>query len=961
MTQPRIVLAIFCAALAAFGRPSETAASDAGFLEPPPERMEEYALPNGLKVILLPDSRTPKVALELRYDVGSTREPPGLSGFSHLFEHLMFMGTPAAPNFDGPLAAAGVSANAFTSEDGVRYQMEGPSAALPLMLAMEADRMANLGPALDQEDLNLQREVVLNELRQNVMDAPGYGPQEALAAALYPQGHPYQRPVIGSVADLEAATLEDARRFFDLYYRPSNAILALAGDFQPEDGRRLVAESFGLIPLSAPLPPVVAPPPFAPQRARLELEDALPSVAVTFEWTGPPIGSEGDEALRVAALALSDDSIGVLRRKLVLERGVASQAASLWTPLRFGGRFAMVVTGAEGVGAAELEAQTRAAVEEIRREGLPAPAVRAAAQKLASEMIEAEERLAQRARTAVDARLNLGSAGARRAAVRRLSQIDAPKADAALRAVTRLEDASIGITLPGPRGGLPEALVRSTGGKPRLPPPERAPVAVAIPAPPEAPRPPLFPEPHTAILPNGLRLEFYRREGAAFAYLALIAPGGEAFDPRGREGLVSAMAEMVGRDHELSGRLASMGAAASANLSATHAAALLSGPLGRFEAAVKLFAPTLMTPKADPALWSATLARRRLQAGYAEVYAPSLAARIVKAEFYGPEAREGRSETLASLADLTLEEAMALHGRIFRPDGALAVMVADMPPDEAERLLVASFGGWRGAAPRPPEFWMGRGPQERRLGLGDSQGAAQAAFTARIGGAGRVDPSAAAEAAARVLGGGFVSRLNRVLREEKGYTYSASGGLIERGDAPGVVWIDSSFDATVAAEAVEETWRILESLRTQPITEDELAVAKLGRLREDLDSLETTRGLFGAAVWENMDGRSLAKRAKRSAQMSTLPLAAAQAAGAQIATAARVGAYGLAGDAERLEADLRARGAPFVFWSPGGAQGDAPEDDEETLRDWEAIRRAACAASSRAPSCAPAPAANPRR
>ncbi|WP_018633225.1 M16 family metallopeptidase [Neomegalonema perideroedes] len=965
MMQLRLALAIFFTLLAS----APAAASEDPFAPPPLERLEEYELSNGLQVILLPDPRTPKLAMELRYDVGSAREPSGLSGFSHLFEHLMFMGTPAAPNFDAPLAATGVVANAFTSEDGVRYQMEGPSVALPLMLALEADRMANLGPSLDQSDLDLQREVVLNEMRQNVADAPGFGPQEALASALYPEGHLYRHPVIGAMADLEEATLEDARRFFDLYYRPSNAILALAGDFDPQEARELIDHSFGLLPWSEAPPPVAPPAPFPPTRARLEFEDALPAVTLFLEWTGPPVGSEGDDALRAASLALTDDSMGALRRKLVLERRVASQVAALWTPLRFGGRFAVVATGAEGVEAETLEEQTREALAEILAEGLPQPEVRAAARRLAAELIESEERLAQRARYAVDAHSNLGSARLRRLAAQRLSRVDAAKADAALRAVARLDDASVGIIRPGPRGGLPQALLGPTGPKTRLPPPERRPTAVAIPPPPPMPETPEFPEPLLLTLPNGLRLTYFHRPEAALGYLALVAPGGEALDPPGREGLVATMAELIARDPATARRLAYMGGAASSNVSATHVAALLTAPRPDFGRALKDFAAALSAPNPDPALWEATLARRRLAAGYARSYAPSQAAEVVKTAFYGPQTRAGRSETPESLAGLTQEEALALHRRIFRPDGAEAVLVAGLPPEEAERLMLLAFGGWRGAAPaRPPEA-PGLPAATRFVGLADSQGATQVAFTARIGGPELAPPSAALEAAARALGGGFVSRLNQILREEKGFTYSASGGLIDRGLKQGVIWLDSSFNADNAAAALEETWRILASLREKPISAEELNAARLGRLREDLDALETTRGLFGAAVWEAMDGRDLAARARRSAEMRETTLEAAQAAGLRISEAAERGVYALAGDARRLEADLSARGISFRPPAPAenmgtGSLGGAPTgqgdeaDPPAPLSSW-----AACgpgAAFPPPPLCAPTPLRKPR-
>ncbi|MFY8030822.1 MAG: M16 family metallopeptidase, partial [Devosia sp.] len=161
-----------------------------------------YQLDNGLEVILAPDSRAPKVVLNVAFKVGSMNEPPGRSGFAHLFEHLMFSGTPAYPNIDAAYGALGVSLNAWTYEDETVYYEEGLSSSLPYILALEADRMANQGQAITQEDLDIQRAVVLNEMRENVLDTPSGAGWEGFRSALFPPGHPYHRPVLGSIADI---------------------------------------------------------------------------------------------------------------------------------------------------------------------------------------------------------------------------------------------------------------------------------------------------------------------------------------------------------------------------------------------------------------------------------------------------------------------------------------------------------------------------------------------------------------------------------------------------------------------------------------------------------------------------------------------------------------------------------------------------------------------------------------
>lgn len=219
-----------------------------GTVHAQPAPIESYVLDNGLTVVIAPDSKVPKVAVTLKYKVGVANEPAGRSGFAHLFEHLMFAGTPAYPDIDTILSAEGLSYNATTSEDETTYFAAGMAAALPVILSVYADQAANIGAAVTEEDLATQRAVVRNERRQNVLDSPGASAITALQTGMFPAGHPYHRALIGSIADLEAATLEDVRAFFNAYYVPANAVLAIVGDVEVEAVRGLVADTFGRIP-----------------------------------------------------------------------------------------------------------------------------------------------------------------------------------------------------------------------------------------------------------------------------------------------------------------------------------------------------------------------------------------------------------------------------------------------------------------------------------------------------------------------------------------------------------------------------------------------------------------------------------------------------------------------------------------------------------------------------------------
>jgi len=218
----------------------------------PPLQLPSHSqrLENGLVVIVSPDRSVPGVAVDLRYTVGSKDEEPGRTGFAHLFEHLMFMGARYVPypKFDTLMEAAGGTNNASTDNDETNYHESGPSNLLETFLWMEGDRLATLGKEMTQEKLETQRKIVLNERRQSYENRPYGLAQLALEEHLFPEGHPYHWPVIGSAKDIEAAQLGDVTRFFDAWYTPANTVLAIAGDVEPARAFELARKYLGFIP-----------------------------------------------------------------------------------------------------------------------------------------------------------------------------------------------------------------------------------------------------------------------------------------------------------------------------------------------------------------------------------------------------------------------------------------------------------------------------------------------------------------------------------------------------------------------------------------------------------------------------------------------------------------------------------------------------------------------------------------
>jgi zinc protease len=328
---------------------------------------EKYTLGNGLEVILHQDRSVPLVAVEMWYKVGSGDEQKGRTGFAHLFEHVMFMGSENVPvgAFDQWLEAAGGNNNGSTNSDRTNYFEIVPSNALPLALWLEADRMGRLLPTLDQAKLDLQRDVVKNERRQSYDNRPYGRANETIIAALYPPGHPYSWPTIGSMADLSAASLDDVKTFFRMYYAPNNASLAIAGDFDRDSVKVWVERYFGRIARGPGMPPRPTPAAVVLQRdTALVLEDRVQLPRVYYTWPTVRLFHPDDAPLDVLAYILAGDKNSRLYKRLVYEEQVAQDVSAWQSSPRLDGFFRVEVTPRP---AHNPSAVMRLVDEEIRR------------------------------------------------------------------------------------------------------------------------------------------------------------------------------------------------------------------------------------------------------------------------------------------------------------------------------------------------------------------------------------------------------------------------------------------------------------------------------------------------------------------------------------------------------------------------------------------------------------------
>jgi zinc protease len=333
---------------------------------------EHYKLANGLRVVLAPDRRAPVVAVNLWYNVGSRNERAGRTGFAHLFEHMMFQGSTNVPDTShfAYIEKAGGSLNGSTWLDRTNYFEAVPSHHLELALWLESDRLGWLLPAMTQEKLDNQRDVVKNERRWRVDNQPYGDWDERLQTLMYPPEHPYHHSVIGSMEDLDAASLADVEEFFRTYYAPNNAVLSVVGDFEDAHARAAIERYFGEIPAGPPVPPIPGkielPPTLGEEkRVRVEQDISLPRIYAT--WRIPAYGDARFYAASVASQILGSGKASILNRNLILRDRIAQDAVAFAFPIVLGASILVTwATAAQDVEPERLEAGLLSSVDELR-------------------------------------------------------------------------------------------------------------------------------------------------------------------------------------------------------------------------------------------------------------------------------------------------------------------------------------------------------------------------------------------------------------------------------------------------------------------------------------------------------------------------------------------------------------------------------------------------------------------
>ena len=837
-------------------------------LEVPQLKFEKYKLDNGLEVILSEDHRLPMVAVNLWYHVGAANELPGRTGFAHLFEHMMFEGSRHVPGSSHIhyLEAAGASdINGTTDFDRTNYFETLPSNQLELALWLESDRMGYLPDKLDQANLSNQQDVVRNERRQSVENAPYGIVEEGMFHQLFPKEHPYYGDVIGSHLDVQSAKLEDVRNFFKLYYAPNNASLAIVGDCNPEKARELVEKYFGPLKRGEDVPKIKAhTPPITAQR-RAVIQDNVQLPRVYIGWLTSPIFKPGDAEADLSATILGGGKSSRLYKKLVYEKQIAQDVAVNQQSLILGSVFEVQVTAKAGVKPEDLEKAIDAEMDEFRKNGPTAAELTRARNVIESRIIAGLETLGGFG--GVADRLNsynhyLGTPDFLAADMARYENASSESIQAFAQGQLNGNQSAVVYGVPGKQDLGPEVATPKT---PEKDPsknngePENEDAEWRKEAPKPGPASALhLPVPQKFKLANGLTVLYSDRPGLPLVAANLVLHAGSGMNPVDRPGLASMTARMLQQGTttrsalQIADRAADLGATLNSGAGRDTTGISTRSLSRNFPEALELLADVALHPT-FPQSEIERVRSERLTAIVQEKDDPfSLAMRVLDAALYGPRHTYGYPDSGAteSVKAISRDDLEKFWKQNYFPDDAALVVTGNIKLAALKPLLEKQFGAWKPGRPAPAALGSPE-TTDAKLILVDRPGAPQTTLLCFSMGLARSTPDyAPVEVMNTDLGGLFSSRINMNLREAHGYTYGAFSFFAYH-RAPGPFVSGGDIRTDVTAPATTEIFNELRRMRETQMTPAELILAKdsigrslPGRFERGTDAAATFAELF---------------------------------------------------------------------------------------------------------------------
>jgi len=864
----------------------------------------KFVLKNGLTLIVHEDHKAPIVAVNVWYHMGSKNESPGKTGFAHLYEHLMFGGSEHHPeSYLKALEPVGATElNGTTNEDRTNYFQDVPTPALDRVLWLESDRMGYMVNFVDQKLLDLQRGVVQNEKRQGENEP--YGKMWiTVAENTYPKGHPYSHSVIGSMEDLNAASLEDVKQWFRDGYGAANATLVVAGDVNTADVKQRVEHFFGEIP---PGPPITRPgvwvAPLAGER-RMVMQDRVPQTRIVKVWNVPQFGSDAASYLTLASNILTDGKTARLYKRLVFKDRTATTVGGFLDLREIGGQLWLFADVQPGGDAKAVERAMDQEVAAFLAKGPTAAELAQAKIQIRSNFVRGAERIGGFGGASdllAHGQVFAGDPDEYAADQRRIAAATpAQVRDVAQRWM------SGGVFVLTVEPFPPYEASATLADRTKVPDAGASPVAT-------------LPTVERATLSNGLKVELARRTNIPFVRLWLQVDGGFAADPRTMPGLASMTGQMIieGTKTRSSQQIADETAADGAYLyGETHLdySRLMLGVLkDKLDPALDLYADVLLNPT-FPESQLARLKRITLAQIEQERVDPYGAAlRVLPALVYGDQHPYGEpltgSGTEASVKAMTSADLAAFHRTWFKPNHGTMVVVGDITMAELVPKLERALKGWTpGSVPETNIAPVMLGTRTK-LYVIDRPGAEQSLILV-----GQLVPSMRSpdDYAYRnfndVFGGAFGSRVNMNLREDKHWSYGASSFAMDaRGQRLWAIYAPVQTNKT--KEAVDEVKKEINGVTSdRPITAAELQDAKDRQTRTMAGDFETGSAVAGAMSTIEAYGLSADYYQTFQAKIRAVTTEQlTEVVGRLITPGKQV--WVVIGDKAKIEADLRAAG-----------------------------------------------------
>ncbi|MCY4746201.1 pitrilysin family protein [Pelomonas sp. UHG3] len=859
-------------------------------------RHEKFVLANGFEVILVPDRRLPLVAFNLWVHAGPRNEARGQTGFAHLFEHLVFAGSRHVPRgaFDKHIdAAGGTDSNGSTNFDRTNYFFTLPANQLEKGLWLKADMLGWMIDEVDSVALANQQDVVRNERRQTTENQPYGLVEEAKYHALYPEGHPYRAAVIGSHADIQRIQLKDVKDFARTYYRPNNATLVLAGDFDPAQAKALVQKYFGTLKPGPKPPEVRVPTPEITQERRLVMTDRVELPRLNLAWHTPPMYQPGDAELDVAAHVLGGGKASRLYGLLVREKQLAQSVAVMQGSQSLSSVFDIEVVARPGVSLDEIERLVDAEIARLATTPPTAAELAQARAVIETQVLQRMEKVATLADLVNHYNQMAGDPGFLAQDLARYDALTPAAISAATAQWLQRERRVVIHALPGekllpPEVPTPPMPTRAAKGEReslngpepwRLKPPAAA-----------AAKPLALPAAQSFTLPNGLTVIHAPKPGLPLVSASLVLRAGQAANPADKPGLAGFVAAMLPEGtatrsaQQIAEGLAGLGATLTAQAGAEEARLAFSGRKAAAREGLALLAELALSP----AFADADIERIRAQrlAALAQVREqPDLLAEVVGQRAVYGEGHPLAENALGTVASLRALDAAALRAfwqAHYRPERAALVVAGDLSEAELRALVQPLFGAWQGQGeapalvPLPPAR-----PTAARTLVVDQPGAPQTALAIVAPGPTAATPDAAPlKLMNAALGGLFTSRINHQLREVKGYTYGIYSGYT-LGRERGEFGIHGSVRTDATGQAVAEIWRQVTGMRTRPMGAAELTRVRNAQLLS-LPGLFDTNGAVVAGYAGNWAvGRPLSAITALPAQYAAITAADALKAARQ--------------------------------------------------------------------------------